>query len=120
MRLACPNDDNIVVNLPEFDVRSKLLAENPIAASRWYNKLVNAIFKTLIGLESAENLRSSNIPVKSRIEGIFGKPVAFATVTESQGRLSNHLHGVVWTDLSPRLVQKYLNEPDILEVIFLF
>jgi hypothetical protein len=80
-------------------------------------RLVESLFTHLIGLAPEHCTRKSAPAVVDRPVGILGVPVAFAGVTEVQGRQSAHGHFLVWTDISPVVIQRFLAEPVIRSAI---
>lgn len=97
--------------LPSLAQRKEMLASNPVAAAEVYQRLVRCLFSHLVGLSPAHTTRTAPPPVCERPVGILGIPVAFAGVTEVQGRQSAHGHYLVWCDVSPTVVQQFLDSP---------
>jgi hypothetical protein len=107
------------INTPLLGVkeRMKSLTENPFAAACVYDRLINAVFTHMFGMSPQHIMRTSQPPVDARRMGIFGLPVAFAGVTEVQARQSAHGHFLVWVDLSPVIIQQFLNSPESLSLL---
>jgi hypothetical protein len=96
--------------LPSLAQRMKNLADNPVAAAQVYQRLIECMLQHLIGVQAEHCVRTSHPPVDLRVVGILGVPIAFAGVTEVQGRQSAHGHFDVWVDLSPVVMQECLND----------
>ncbi|KAJ3570418.1 hypothetical protein NP233_g4408 [Leucocoprinus birnbaumii] len=71
--------------------RFKLTAQNPVAAARCFHKLVQLFIKHVLGVD-ADHI------------GLYGKTTAYYGTVEQQGRLTLHLHLLLWIDnaLSPQ------------------
>jgi hypothetical protein len=101
------------IPVPISSKRHKILAKNPVAAGRVYVHLVEAFFEHLVGLPAVHKMRKNHPSVGSRPSGIFGVPIAFGAVSETQGRGSGHPHGLLWNDLEPHLLEQYLNDREV-------
>lgn len=53
----------------------------------------------------------------ARKPGLFGTAVAYFVVHEGQESLRLHLHSLLWTDISPMLIQRLLDKPDAIAKI---
>jgi Helitron helicase-like domain at N-terminus/PIF1-like helicase len=80
------------VRLP--DEAFRLVANNPVAAARFFDLMCQAFIKNVLG-------------VGNRHKGIFGKTSAYYGTVEQQGRLTLHLHTLVWlkNSLSPQEIR---------------
>jgi hypothetical protein len=69
----------------------RLITNNPAAAARFFNFICQAFIKNVLG-------------VGQKHSGIFGKTSAYYGTVEQQGRLTLHLHMVIWLKnaLSPQ------------------
>ncbi|KAI0367203.1 hypothetical protein BV20DRAFT_927442, partial [Pilatotrama ljubarskyi] len=83
--------------LPSSDDRLRAIASNPVGAARFFHKTVN-LFITCI-LRYGRNG-----------DGLFGKTDAYYGTVEAQGRLTLHLHTLIWISgaLSPQDVRDRL------------
>ena len=82
--------------------RLSLLANNPVAAALAYRQMLEAVFHDLLRLTASNRRRKAPSRLWSaERSGILGRTVAFAGVTEAQGRGSLHSHLLVWTDFQP-------------------
>ncbi|KIJ56709.1 hypothetical protein M422DRAFT_148988, partial [Sphaerobolus stellatus SS14] len=94
------------VNLEEFFdkaegkseafVRAKTIAENPVAAAKFFKLIIDAFTGILLGTNRSDKV------------GIFGKVDSYYGVVEAQGRGSLHCHFFVWLEggLSPNEVKE--------------
>lgn len=85
--------------------RVRLIARNPVAGARFFHYMVQLLIKHLLGCSSngvGEGL------------GIFGKTAAYYGTVEQQGRMTLHLHMLVWVAcaLSPQEVKDRLMSED--------
>ncbi len=83
--------------IPRFRTSSdryRLIARNPVAGARFFHKMVELFLKHVLGVESEE-------------AGLFGKPSAYYGTVEQQGRLTLHIHLLVWivNSLSPQEIR---------------
>ena len=99
--------------LPSLKQRMRILADNPFAAALVYKSLIENLFEHLIGLPLSHKSRKSHPSVSDRKEGLFGVPIAYAGVTEMQGRGSAHLHFIITTDLSPITIKESIDQPTL-------
>lgn len=65
------------------DDRYRLIAENPVASARYFNFMVELFLKHVLGVESDH-------------PGLFGHTTAYYGTVEQQGRLTLHLHLLLW------------------------
>lgn len=100
----------MTLQLPTLKERHRILSTNPVAAALAYIKLVEAMFIHLLGLSPSNLSHTSQPLMDAREDGFLGKPVAFAAVTEGQGRESAHLHFIAITDLAPHVIRKYIDD----------
>ncbi|KAF5343722.1 hypothetical protein D9758_016521 [Tetrapyrgos nigripes] len=66
-----------------YNERYKLIAENPVAAAKFFNFMVEMFLLHILG-------------VKAEHTGIFGDTAAYYGTVEQQGRLTLHLHLLLW------------------------
>ncbi len=79
-----------------------------------YQKVMESIFTDLIGLSPEHLLQKLHPSPNASAQGIFGIAKAFALVNETQGRGSLHMHFLLWCDLDPSVVQKYIHDHDVM------
>ena len=70
-------------NIPSHVERAKLVANNPVAAAIYYNTVIDAFTKYLLGYKQPDG-------------GNFGHTEAFYGMTEEQGTGTLHNHMLVW------------------------
>ena len=89
--------------LKSHDERMKLICSNPVACSQFFDFVVKTFIKYVLG-------------VKSPDDGLYGKVSAYYGTVEQQGRLSLHLHMILWLEgnLIPNEIRKRIldNESD--------
>jgi hypothetical protein len=80
--------------------RYKLMSKNPVSAARFFNFMVKAFIADVLGWED-EN------------RGLFGRPKAYYGTVEQQGRLTLHLHLLLWIEnsLSPQQIRDRIMDP---------
>eukprot|EP00732_Lithocolla_globosa_P000686 Lithocolla_globosa_v1_NODE_255_length_4802_cov_69.795660.p3 type:complete len:319 gc:universal NODE_255_length_4802_cov_69.795660:1786-2742(+) len=77
-------------NLPGFYQRKQMVARNPLAAAKFFHKVVDAFLHCLLGIS-----RKKNKPL-SDDGGILGHVKAHYGTVEAQGRGSLHIHLLLW------------------------
>ncbi|PPQ81054.1 hypothetical protein CVT26_006166, partial [Gymnopilus dilepis] len=76
-------------NVPlSAEERKKLISENPVAAARFFHFMVQAFICHILGMGDGG-------------DGLFGKTDAYYGMVEQQGRLTLHLHILLWIAGSP-------------------
>ena len=99
-------------NLPSLNDGNIAVAKNPVICAQVYDLIVGAIFEHLVGMPRSRELRKQHLPPSLRQSGIFGRPIAFIGVNESQARGTLHLHFLLWTDqLAPCIAQYVADNP---------
>ena len=103
---GCDNGQDEVVWEEHFDVRSferraQMIAKNPVACARVYNRMCELFCEVLLGLPLSRKYRGAR--KREFKKGIFGKCYGYYGVTEVQGRGGLHLHILIWTLLGPAL-----------------
>jgi len=81
-----------------------IIREGGTARANIYLSIKKAIFKALFGIEEDQDIKKT-VPLSSRPDGIFGQTRALLWSTECQGRGDLHGHIMVWTVLTPKLLQ---------------
>ncbi|PPQ75316.1 hypothetical protein CVT24_006993, partial [Panaeolus cyanescens] len=71
--------------------RLRIISQNPVACARFFHYMVSLFIEHICGWSDDENKR----------KGLFGKPAAYYGTVEQQGRLTLHLHFLLWIDGSP-------------------
>lgn len=81
--------------------RYRLIAENPVAGARFFHFIVEMFVKHVLGV-------NQNHP------GLYGKTAAYYAAVEQQGRLTLHLHMLLWilNSLSPQEIRDRIMDPN--------
>ncbi|TFK61794.1 hypothetical protein BDN72DRAFT_777848 [Pluteus cervinus] len=95
--------------------RARNIAEDPLAASKFFQIIIGLIFRSLFGVHT----------YPSRVvghKGIFGKVAAYFGVMESQARGTLHLHLILWLLGSPPadVMQEKLHSAEFREQLLSF
>jgi thymidylate kinase len=77
----------------------RLAADNPVATSETYQRIVDATHTILFGLPDTRCRKGC-----TRNKGIFGVPTAHIHVTETSGRKALHVHGALWVSMAPQAI----------------
>jgi Helitron helicase-like domain at N-terminus len=79
----------------------RLIAENPVAGARFFHFIVEMFVKHVLGV-------NQNHP------GLYGKTAAYYAAVEQQGRLTLHLHMLLWilNSLSPQEIRDQIMDPN--------
>ncbi len=79
----------------------RLIANNPVAGARFFHLAVELFLKHVLGVGSDH-------------PGLFGKTESYYGTVEQQGRLTLHLHLLLWiaNSLSPQQIRERLMGPD--------
>ncbi|KAJ3486464.1 hypothetical protein NLI96_g4222 [Meripilus lineatus] len=88
----CPNAEN-------DSKRLAIIANNPVACARFFNLMVNLFIKIILKADSNEI-------------GLFGKTSSYYGTVESQGRMTLHLHLLLWIkdSYSPLTIRNKVKE----------
>ena len=106
LQIAGHNID--ISEIPAHVERAKLVANDPVAAAIYFNEVIDAFTKYLLGYKNTDG-------------GIFGHPSGYYGMTEEQGTGTLHNHMLVWlynfksvsklnSDLEDEIFQKKLIE----------
>ena len=81
--------------------RNRLIAGNPVAAARFFDLMVRSFIKNVLGVDHDH-------------PGLYGKTSGYYGTVEQQGRLTLHLHLLLWIEgaLSPQEVRDRLASND--------
>lgn len=84
-----------------YDEKYRLIAENPVASARYFNFMVELFIKHVLGVDSDH-------------PGLFGITDAYFGTVEQQGRLTLHLHLLLWihNNLTPAEIRSRLTSDD--------
>jgi hypothetical protein len=83
------------------DDRNRLIANNPVAGARFFNFMVEMFIKHVLGVGADH-------------PGLYGETAGYYGVVEQQGRLTLHLHLLLWlvNALSPQEIRDRILDPD--------
>ena len=83
------------------DERYKLISENPVAGARFFHFMVEMFIKHVLGVEQKH-------------PGLYGQTSAYYGTVEQQGRLTLHLHLLLWimNSLSPQEIRDRIMDPN--------
>jgi hypothetical protein len=81
--------------------RDSLILKNPVAAARFFHHMVQMFIKHVLGVDASH-------------PGYYGKTSAYYGTVEQQGRLTLHLHMMIWIDncLTPQEIRDKLESKD--------
>ena len=81
--------------------RYRLIAGNPVAGARFFHLIVEMFIKHVLG-------------VNQEHPGLYGKTAAYYATVEQQGRLTLHLHMLLWilNSLSPQEIRDRIMDPN--------
>jgi hypothetical protein len=84
-------DEVFKPDLRDYNERIRLIARNPVAGARFFNFMVELFIKHVLGVGADHS-------------GIYGDTSAYYGTVEQQGRLTLHLHMLLWIrgSLSPQ------------------
>lgn len=76
-------DTTYHIDIPSRSERERLIANNPVAGARFFKVIVDAFLKHVLGVGADH-------------PGLYGKTQGYYGTVEQQGRLTLHLHMLVW------------------------
>jgi Helitron helicase-like domain at N-terminus/PIF1-like helicase len=84
----------------DHDTRYRLIANNPVAGARFFHFMCNQFIKHVLG-------------VGEEHRGIYGDTTAYYGTVEQQGRLTLHLHLLLWINasVSPQEIRNRIMDP---------
>ena len=84
-----------------YDERHRLICKNPVAGARFFHFMVEMFISDVLGVESPHR-------------GLYGETNAYYGTVEQQGRLTLHLHMLLWLKggLRPEEIRKRLLDPE--------
>jgi hypothetical protein len=90
-----------------INVDRKLITnENPVVAAEIFYRTMTHMFEILIGMPTNNTVRKKHPSLETRNKGIFGTPLAYFGVIETQGRGSLHIHFALWTKINSTTMQR--------------
>ena len=106
------------MELPDLQVRTKLLVKNPVLAARVYHRLIRAFFEIICGMPlshftgrktNVDRLLSKN---RDCYIGAFGRLKGVYSVTEEQTGGSLHMHGQLFGMIDQRVLSRWIHYKD--------
>ena len=95
--------EKFMPTLPTYDERARLVCQNPVAGARFFNFMVCTFLEDVLGVRPGANKQ----------EGFYGRTSGYYGTVEQQGRLTLHLHMLLWIagnmnpeDLRVRILQE--------------
>jgi hypothetical protein len=87
--------------LKDYNERYKLIAENPVAGARFFHFVCELFIKHVLGVGTEHS-------------GFYGDTDAYYGVVEQQGRLTLHMHMLLWLNgcLSPQEIREKVTDPN--------
>ena len=77
-------DNNFCPDLPSYDERARLVCENPVAGARFFDFMVRTFIEEVLGVGNMQR------------DGFYGPTSGYYGTVEQQGRLTLHLHMLLW------------------------
>src|SRR6266849_2032754 len=89
------------------DDRLRLISENPVAGARFFHFMVSTFIEHVLGVAESEHKTK-------RQTGLFGKTSAYYGTVEQQGRLTLHLHMLLWikNSFTPQEIRDKIMDAD--------
>jgi hypothetical protein len=89
---------NMDINLPwmsaaSYQEKVRLICKNPVSGARYFHKMVELFVSCMLGYQGDERTASSR--------GLFGEVADYYGTVEAQGRLTLHLHCLIWLKNAP-------------------
>ena len=84
-------------DLMPYDERLRLICQNPVAGARFFHFVVTVFIKHVLGVDAKHR-------------GLYGKTCAYYGTVEQQGRLTLHLHLLLWLvgNLTPQEMRDHI------------
>jgi hypothetical protein len=97
----------------DYPKRARQLADNPVAAAKYFAAMAEAMMEHLCQLKCNHVTKRTTGHSKRKV-GVLGKTLAHFAALECQGRGSLHFHAVIWSGLTPELLQALAsNDPEL-------
>ena len=93
--------NDFVAEILPYDKRLRLICQNPVAGARFFDFMVKLFITEILGID-----------VKHK--GIYGDVTAYYGTVEQQGRLTLHLHMLIWLlgNLTPQEMRDRVVDPN--------
>ena len=94
-------NESFTPNLMKYEERLRLICRNPVAGARFFHFVVNVFINCILG-------------VNAKHRGLYGKTKAYYGTVEQQGRLTLHLHILLWLmgNLTPQEMRNKILDPN--------
>src|SRR6202011_5704692 len=81
--------------------KDSLIADNPVASARFFHFMIQAFIKHVLGVDTDHS-------------GLYGDTSSYYGTVEQQGRLTLHLHMLLWMSegLTPHDIRDRIMAPD--------
>ena len=105
--------------LPDIELRSKLIAENPVVATRIFYRLLHKFFEILVQCDLTDmtdkrgNVEALFARLRGEKVGIFGSINAAFGVLEEQGSGNLHFHGVLFGGWSIEHFKLHIHKSEV-------
>ena len=96
----------------EYSARSAKVLESPAMTALFFEILSDAIEECILAIPDAARRKSINPFDKQNKPGAFGRCSAYCRGVECQTRTLLHFHALMWTDISPEVIQQAIKLDD--------
>ena len=112
----CSSSDGQEFTLPPLHVRTQMIADNPIAAARVFDRMMRAFFEIICGCPldhftgrktNVHRLLAAN---SSRYIGAFGRIKGIYSIIEDQTGGSLHMHAHLWGKIDQRVLTRWIHK----------
>src|ERR1700690_1057949 len=95
-------DEKFSPTIKAHDDRKKLIGKNPVAGARFFHFMIELFIKHVLGVDTDH-------------PGVYGNTSAYYGTVEQQGRLTLHLHILlwIWGCLSPQEIRRHIMDPTL-------
>jgi hypothetical protein len=94
-------NENFKPEIMPYDERVRLICNNPVAGSRFFHHMITIFIQCILGYGQQDT-------------GLFGPINGYYGTVEQQGRLTLHLHMLLWLDgnLTPQIMRAKILDPN--------
>ena len=96
----------------EYACRSSRVFDSPAMTSLFFEIVTKFIEEKLLRVPSRDRRKTKPAFCDDQEPGVFGKCSAYCRAVESQGRTLLHFHALMWTELSPEMIQEAIKLND--------
>ncbi len=119
LRIICKNSNDKSWQLPNIELRSKMMTENPVVAARVFHRLLHKFFSILVKLP-IEDFSGRRIDINRLISkyqtdniGVFGHITAAFGILEEQASGNLHYHGLLFGGWNINHLMLHIHKPEI-------